>query len=105
MEKVSLFLKSLLMNKSINLGANVNEIYREIVIMIARMYYMTENMNLKQNAMELLKYVNGSERYSYLLDNVQHPANQNIYMQDKKVENKNLNEKGLKSSQLTNKLI
>lgn len=31
--------------------------------------------------MDVLSFINNSERYARLLENVQHPANQNIYVE------------------------
>ena len=49
--------------------------------------------------MDVLSFINNSDRYSPLLENVQHPANQNIYTNAGKVK-KQLggNEAGQKSS-------
>jgi hypothetical protein len=49
------------------------------------MYYATSNDNHKANAMDILCYINTSLTYARLLDNVQHPANQNIYLESKKM--------------------
>ena len=49
------------------------------------MYYATSNENHKANAMDILCYINTSLTYARLLDNVQHPANQNIYLESKKM--------------------
>lgn len=93
MEHVCTFLRELLINQDIQL--NIIKVYRQIIVIVARLYYKTESTHLKTNAMELLKFVNGSDKYSYLLDNVQHPANQNIYLADPGSKNKgSLNEQG-----------
>lgn len=35
--------------------------------------------------MEVLSFINTSEKYAELLEGVQHPANQNIYLNSKKM--------------------
>jgi hypothetical protein len=60
--------------------------------------------------MDILQFINSSEKYSRLLENVQHPANQNIYIESKISKKKdqaleNNEESGAKSSQLQSKLI
>ena len=84
-------------------------IFHDITTRIAKMYYDTSNEDFKSNAMDILQFINSSEKYSRLLENVQHPANQNIYIESKKVKQvKDAGggeESGAKSSQLQNKLI
>lgn len=84
-------------------------IFHDITTRIAKMYYDTSNDEFKSNAMDILQFINSSEKYSRLLENVQHPANQNIYIESKKVKQVNDvgggEESGAKSSQLQNKLI
>lgn len=84
-------------------------IFHDITTRIAKMYYDTSNEDFKSNAMDILQFINSSEKYSRLLENVQHPANQNIYIESKKVKQVkdagDGEESGAKSSQLQNKLI
>ena len=73
--------------------------FHEITTKIAKLYYETKNEKFKANAMDVLSYINGSEKYSCLLENVQHPANQNIYMDIGKKKMMSIgNEQGQKSS-------
>ena len=69
------FFLSVLKNKKIELGLEILPIFHEITTKIAKMYYETQNETLKGNAMDVLVYINNSEKYSHLLENVQHPAN------------------------------
>lgn len=76
------------------------------------MYYDTSSEDFKSNAMDILQFINSSEKYFRLLENVQHPANQNIYIESKKLKTVNQagagegsEESGAKSSQLQSKLI
>jgi len=61
--------------------------------------------------MDVLSFINNSERYARLLENVQHPANQNIYMESQKMgkgarsKDNGEGESGQKSSQLSGKLM
>ena len=74
-------------------------IYHEITDKIAKMYYMVDKNEEYQcdfafNAMEVLSFINTSEKYSILLENCQHPANQNIYLNSKKMVNGGADEEG-----------
>jgi hypothetical protein len=60
-------------------------VFHELTSTIAKMYYETQNESFKSNAMDLLSLINGSEKFARLLENVQHPANQNIYMESKRL--------------------
>ena len=84
MEAVCKFFYALLKNKKIDLVIDVFPIFHEITTKIAKLYYETKSENLKQNAMDVLCFINNSEKYSHLLENVQHPANQNIYIASNK---------------------
>jgi hypothetical protein len=83
---VTSFFKAFLRNKKVEstVGIDMFPVYHEITIKIARMYYLTPNVTFKNNAMDVLQFINTSEKYSHLLQNVQHPANQNIYVESKK---------------------
>jgi len=73
----------------------MNEYFLDMTLKIAKLYYQTENKSLKGYAMDVLSFINNSDRYSPLLDNVQHPANQNIYTNaNKKGGRMSLNEQG-----------
>ena len=60
-------------------------VYHDIISRIAKMYYETQNEAFKENAMDILSFVNTSEKYARLLENVQHPANENIYIESKRM--------------------
>jgi len=70
MESVPIFYLTYLKNKNVYLGLDMMPIFQEITVKIARLYYETENKQYKANAMALLSYINTSEKYSMLLDNV-----------------------------------
>ena len=88
-------------------------VFHDITAKIAKMFYETKNEHFKNNAMDILHFINNSERYARLLENVQHPANQNIYLESKKLPGAGRfggadgadAENGQKSSQLSAKLI
>ena len=48
-------------------------------------YYATDDDEFRSNSMETLTFINYSERHSRLLDNLTHPANQNIYAESAKI--------------------
>lgn len=48
------------------------------------MYYQSNDEDQKINALDVLIFINSSEKLAHLLENVQHPANQNIYLENKK---------------------
>ena len=107
MQYVIEFFKSFLKNKKIDLGLDMFPIFHDITTRIAKMYYDTANEDFKSNAMDILQFINSSEKYSRLLENVQHPANQNIYIESKKAPKDKASgfgegseESGAKSSQL-----
>ena len=79
----------------------------ETTLKITKLYYLTSNEKFKSNAMEVLQLINSSDKYSCLLENVQHPASQNIYLDSNKLKTtfgKMDSEKGQKSNQLSQKL-
>jgi hypothetical protein len=80
--------------------------YRDLTVRIAKMYYETNNPDFREGAMDVLVFINTTEKFARLLDNISHPANQNIYLD----ANKNKgpvkeDEVGQKSSKLTAKLM
>ena len=75
------FFKSCLRNRRIDLGVDMFPCLHTIAEKIAKMYYKTDDEQLQWNAMDVLSFINNSERYARLLENVQHPANQNIYVE------------------------
>jgi hypothetical protein len=103
------FFKSCLRNKRIDLGVDMFPCLHTIAQKIAKMYYSTEDEQQQWNAMDVLSFINNSERYARLLENVQHPANQNIYVESQKIgpaKNKDADaESGQKSSQLSGGLM
>lgn len=107
LEAVCEFFMAMLKNKRIDLGVDMYPTFHEITTKIAKLYYETKSEALKANAMDVLSFINNSEKYSHLLENVQHPANQNIYISSNKANKRfNMdNESGQKSSQLSAKLI
>ena len=64
------FFKSFLKNKKIDLGLDMFPIFHDITTRIAKMYYDTSNEDFKSNAMDILQFINSSEKYSRLLENV-----------------------------------
>ena len=105
------FFKSCLRNKRIDLGVDMFPCLHMIASKIAKMYYATQDEQLQWNAMDVLSFINNSERYARLLENVQHPANQNIYVESQKMgpgaksKESGDGESGQKSSQLSGKLM
>lgn len=87
LEAVCAFFQSLCSNKKLDLGVDVFPNLHEITTKIAKLYYLTTNEKFKSNAMDVLQLINGSEKYSCLLENVQHPASQNIYLDANKMKN------------------
>ena len=79
------FFKSFLKNKRIDLDVDMFPILHEITAKIAKLYYDTNRADFKENAMGVLQLINGSLKYAKLLENVQHPANQNIYVESKNI--------------------
>mmetsp|Transcript_6821 Transcript_6821/g.10994 ORF Transcript_6821/g.10994 Transcript_6821/m.10994 type:complete len:376 (+) Transcript_6821:5204-6331(+) len=79
------FFKSFLKNKRIDLGVDMFPILHDITAKIAKMFYDTNREDFKDNAMGVLQLINGSQKYARLLENVQHPANQNIYIESKQL--------------------
>ena len=84
LESVCHFFKSFLKNRHIELGVDMFPIFHELTSRIARMYYETNNENFKTNSMDILYFINNNVKYARLLENVQHPANQNIYLESLK---------------------
>jgi len=113
LEYVTHFFKAFLKNKRIELGVDMFLVFHDITAKIAKMFYETQSEHFKNNAMDILHFINNSERYAPLLENVQHPANQNIYLESKKLTGAGRfmgsdgadAENGQKSSQLSAKLI
>lgn len=75
LDEVCHFFKQFLKNRKIELGVDMFPVYHDIIARIAKMYYETDNEDFKSNAMDILAFVNTSEKYARLLENVQHPAN------------------------------
>lgn len=44
--------------------------FHEITTKIAKLYYETKNEKYKANAMDVLSFINSSEKYACLLENV-----------------------------------
>jgi hypothetical protein len=106
LEAVCEFFISMLKNKKVDLGVEIFPTFHEITTKIAKLYYETKSEALKANAMDVLTFINNSEKYSHLLENVQHPANQNIYISSNKAKKFNMEgESGQKSSSLATKLV
>lgn len=52
---------------------------REIIKTFAKMFFITDEYQLKENVSEILSFVNEHPRYNKLLEDVQNPSGQNIY--------------------------
>jgi hypothetical protein len=85
LDAVCHFFKQFLKNKRIELAFDMFPVYHDIISRIAKMYYETDNIDFRENAMDILSFVNTSEKYARLLENVQHPANENIYIESKRM--------------------
>ena len=85
LDSVCHFFKQFLRNKRIELAFDMFPVYHDIISRIAKMYYETNNEFFRENAMDILSFVNTSEKYARLLENVQHPANENIYIESKRM--------------------
>jgi hypothetical protein len=90
MDYITVFMRTLLKNKFIELPMEIFPAYHEITDKLARMYYLIDKNlpyqeNFAFNAMEVLSFINTSEKYAVLLEGCQHPANQNIYLNSKKM--------------------
>jgi hypothetical protein len=75
MDFITVFFKILLKNKTIEMPLEVFPNYHEITEKIAKMYYMVDEKaeyqsNFKFNAMEVLSFINTSEKYAVLLEGV-----------------------------------
>jgi len=70
MQSVTDFYLSFVKNRSIDLGKEMWPVLYDIIVIIAGLYYETENKVFKSNAMSLLSFINNSPKYSGLLDNV-----------------------------------
>jgi hypothetical protein len=92
MDGISKFFLAIVKNPRIDLGVDMMPDFHAISVRMAKLYYLTDNKTYKMNAMEYLSFINSSDKYSFLLDNVQHPANQNIYIEAKKVVEERMNE-------------
>lgn len=111
LDAVCHFFKQFLKNKRIELAFDMFPVYHDIISRIAKMYYETNNEEFRENAMDILSFVNTSEKYARLLENVQHPANENIYIESKRMAAAQTategvgGESGQKSSLLNAKMI
>jgi len=61
---------SVIKNKKIDIGMDMYPTFHTITVKIAKLYYETKSEALKDNAMGVLVFVNNSEKYSHLLENV-----------------------------------
>jgi hypothetical protein len=73
MDFVTVFMKILLKNKFIELPSEIFRPYTEITEKIAKMYYLVDKNepyqeNFTFNAMEVLVFINTSEKYAVLLE-------------------------------------
>ena len=75
LDSATQFFKAFLRNRSIDLGPDMYDTFHEITARIAKMYYETTNEDFQANAMDILYYINNSDKYARLLENIQHPAN------------------------------
>ena len=69
LDSVTKFFKSLLKNRRVDLGQDMFDTLHEITSRIAKMYYETTNDDFKANAMDILQYINNSDKYARLLEN------------------------------------
>ena len=70
MEGITTFFLSFVKNKRIDLHVDLFPTFHEITAKIAKLYYETKNDKFKANAMEVLQFINHSQKFSCLLDNV-----------------------------------
>ena len=75
MMSVTYFFKSCLKNKRIDLGVDMLPTLHNLTSRLAKMYYQTSNEEYKNMDIETLIFINNSEKYARLLENVTHPAN------------------------------
>ena len=71
---VHAFTKNLLRNKNLAIGPDMFSLVREIVKAFAKMFYIVEEPELRDNALDILTFVNEHPRYNKLLADVQNPA-------------------------------
>lgn len=64
------FLKALLKNKKIELGVDLYPSLHDITSTFAQMYYETTIEDQRLSALDVLVFINTSERYAHLLENV-----------------------------------
>lgn len=75
MDYITVFLRNLLKNRIIEMPLEIFPTYHDITEKIAKMYYMVDNKmdyqsNFAFNAMEVLSFINTSEKYAVLLEGV-----------------------------------
>lgn len=75
MDFITVFFKILLKNRSIEMPLEIFPVYHGITANIAKMYYMVDNKaeyqnNFCMNGMEVLSFINTSEKYAVLLEGV-----------------------------------
>lgn len=75
MDYITVFLKNLLKNRTIEMPLEIFPTYHDITEKIAKMYYMVDNKmeyqsNFAFNAMEVLSFINTSEKFAVLLEGV-----------------------------------
>ena len=75
MMSVTYFFKGCLKNKRIDLGVDMLPTLHNLTSRLAKMYYQTSNEDYKNMDIETLIFINNSEKYARLLENVTHPAN------------------------------
>lgn len=75
MTVVTHFFKACLKNKRVEFKVDLWPNMHELTASIAKLYYKTSNTEYKNSVMECLIFINNSEKYSRLLENVTHPAN------------------------------
>ena len=85
MTVVTHFFKSCLKNKRVEFKVDLWPNMHELTASMAKMYSKSSNEEYKSSVMDCLIFINNSEKHSRLLDNVTHPANQNIYAESAKL--------------------
>ena len=64
------FLKALLKNKRIDLGEDLYGTLHDITSNVAKMYYQSNDEDQRINALDVLIFINSTEKLAHLLENV-----------------------------------
>ena len=85
MTVVTHFFKACLKNKRVEFKVDLWPNMHELTASMAKMYYKSSNEEYKNSVMDCLIFINNHDKYSRLLENVTHPATQNIYAESAKI--------------------